>query len=184
MGNLAKRLQSQEFMNEYALVDGVEMSKKYGNQFRIPASVLKQNLQHEYFVELRIDSPRFSMHEEDAVECTCPSCNGEMSKPILRHEIPDSLLAQALPKPPSRGWGEDFWVKIVEREDSHFVGRVDNDLCETKLHGIKLNDEICFHENHVLAVHGMHRLDIIQHMSVEEIKALADWIRLNQAEDQ
>lgn len=174
--SLSDRLQEQQFGNEYALVNGVEMNRLHGSQFKIPAPVLKRHLKSEFFVELRIDSPRFSMHEEDAGQCECPSCKGEFSKPVLRHEMPLSLFNQPVEKPPARGWGEDFWVQISECDGQYFAGRVDNDLCEAKLHGIELNDQIFFHADHVLAVHGSHRLEIVSCMNVEEVKELATWL--------
>ena len=58
---------------------------------------------------------------------------------------------------PSRGWGEDFWVKVSERCGDHFRGVVDNPLVEARLHGLNQKDEIIFHEDHILAVHDIHR---------------------------
>lgn len=77
------------------------------------------------FVELRIDSPRFSVHEDVVEKCSCPSCNGELTKPILRHDHPASLMPLPKQNVPSRGWGEDFWVHVSERCGDHFRGVVD-----------------------------------------------------------
>ncbi len=47
--------------------------------------------------------------------------------------------ATLLPLPkqnvPSRGWGEDFWVRVSEREGKFLKGTVDNPLYEARLHG-------------------------------------------------
>lgn len=178
--DLAAKFHGQKFGNEYALVDGVAMHQEFGAQFRIPASVLKRHLKVGFYVELRVDSPRFSMHEDDAARCECPSCQGELSKPILRHEVPQSLFPQQLARPPSRGWGEDFWVQVLETQGHFLAARVDNHLCESKLHGIELNSTLYFHEDHVLAIHGSHRLEMVGSMSVEDIKELAAWLSTEQ----
>ena len=52
--------------------------------------------------------------------------------------------------------GERFWV-IVERAFEEgmtrcFRGRIDNELCCTARHGLRLGDEIEFQPNHVLAI--------------------------------
>ena len=106
----------------------------------VPHPLTKKYLREGFFVELRIDSDRFSAHPDAEEKCTCPHCNGEATKPILGHEHPLSLLKAAeLPIPPvapSRGWGEDFWVRIDERQDDreqagyyqfhrHSIGRKD-----------------------------------------------------------
>lgn len=48
------------------------------------------------------------MREDAPEKFTCPNCNGEATKPILRHERPATLLPLAKQNVPSRGWGEDF----------------------------------------------------------------------------
>ena len=99
--------------------------------FQIPPQVIKRHVRPDQFVELRIDSPRFSVHEDALEKCSCPSCNGELTKPILRHDNPASLVPLPKRYVPSRGWGEDFWVKVSERCGDHFRGVVDNALAET-----------------------------------------------------
>lgn len=167
---------NQEFGNGYQLVDGVVMREEHGDKFQIPPPVIKRQVTVGQFVELRIDSPRFSMHDEDAAECPCPSCNGDMSSPILCHEAPASLVEVPDRDIPSRGWGEDFWVQIVERQEGYFKARVDNDLCEARLHGVEHEKVIAFHEDHILAVHGIHRKEIVLGMDASELKELAQWL--------
>src|SRR5437868_4797586 len=93
--------------------------------FLIPHPVLKKHVGVGHFVELRIDSLRFSMHEDAPEKCVCPTCNGEVTKPILRHEHPATLLLLPKQNVPSRGWGEDFWVQVTERDGKFFKGIVD-----------------------------------------------------------
>ena len=121
----------QRLANGYELVDGVAMHAENGKRFQIPHPVLKKHIDIGQFVELRIDSPRFSVHEVAPEKCTCPTCNGEITKPILSHEHPATLLPLPTQNVPSRGWGEDFWVRVIEREDDFFKGIVDNPLYET-----------------------------------------------------
>lgn len=173
---LEQQFDSQQFANGYELVNGVAMHTKSPDHFHIPPDVIKRHVRPGQFVELRIDSPRFSVHEDAPEKCNCPSCNGEMTKPVLRHENPASLVP--LPKQivPSRGWGEDFWVQIMDRSGSLFRGIVDNPLVEARLHGLKQGDEIIFHENHILAVHDIHRQELVVGMDVTDLKELARWV--------
>ncbi|MEM1224052.1 MAG: hypothetical protein AAGJ40_00035 [Planctomycetota bacterium] len=104
-----------------------------------------------------------------------------MTKPILRHEHPASLLPLPTQVVPSRGWGEDFWVKIEERSGSFFRGHVDNPLVEARLHGLNQDEEIIFHEDHIIAVHDIHRTELMVGMDVADLKELAQWVgRLRQ----
>src|SRR5687767_5494113 len=104
-GNLRQQLDNQRLANGYELVDGVALHAENGERFQIPHPVLKKHVGIGHFVEVRIDSPRFSIHEDALEKCTCPTCNGEMTKPILRHEHPASLLPLSKQNVPSRGWG-------------------------------------------------------------------------------
>lgn len=135
--DLQQRLERQQFANGYALVNGVEMHAEYGDRFQIPHDVLKKHVRAGYFIELRIDSPRFSVHEDAPVKCTCPTCNGEATKPILRHDHPETLVKLPEQRVPSRGWGEDFWARVAEREGEYFAAVVDNPLYEARLHGLR-----------------------------------------------
>ena len=45
---------------------------------------------------------------------------------------------------PSRGWGEDFWAQVTEREGELFKAVVDNPLYEARLHGLHQGGEIVF----------------------------------------
>ena len=188
MKTLSQQLDEQAFGNDYTLIDGVRMRNEHGRQFQIPPPVIKRHVVGGQFVEVRIDSPRFSMHDEDAIHCACPNCDGELAKPILRHQHPVSLLdepsAQAMRKQrlPSRGWGEDFWVQVERREGEVLAARVDSFLCESRLHGISYQSTILLREEHILAVHDVHRLQLVGGMSAEDLKELAQWLRENSLE--
>ena len=175
--NLQQQFDDQRLSNGYELVNGVAMHAENPENFHIPPNVIKRHVTQGQFVELRIDSARFSVHEDAPEKCNCPSCNGEMTKPILRHEQPASLLPLPKQAIPSRGWGEDFWVKVTERSGSYFRGVVDNPLVEARLHGLKQGDEIVFHEDHILAVHDIHRQELVRGMDVADLKELAQWVR-------
>lgn len=176
MTDLRQRLASQHFLNGYQLVNGVEMRRENPGHFQIPPDVIKRQVVPGQFVELRIDSPRFSVHDNVAEQCKCPTCDGTLSKPILRHTHPASLNPLPAQTVPSRGWGEDFWVQVTERDDEFFVGLVDNPLVETRLHGVRLGDEIALHQDHILAVHDLHRRELVSGMNVSDLKELAQWL--------
>lgn len=151
--------------------------------FHIPPKVIKRHVRTGQFVELRIDSPRFSVHEDAPNKCSCPSCNGELTKPILKHIHPASLVPLPRQNVPSRGWGEDFWVQVTRRSNRFFCGIVDNPLAESRLHGLNQGDEIIFHEDLILAVHDVHRHELVAGMDVADLKELAHWVgRLRQQE--
>ena len=166
----------QSFANGYQLVNGVEMHRENGDNFRIPPEVIKRNVNSGQFVELRIDSPRFSVHDDSLEKCSCPSCDGEMTKPILRHENPASLVPLPDQNVPSRGWGEDFWVRVTDRDGEFLKAVVDNDLAESRLHEIKLGDEIVIHEDHILALHPTARPQLLLSMDADDLKELAEWL--------
>ena len=176
MTALSQQFDSQHFTNEYQLVNGVAMHAENPENFHVPPDVIKRHVQPGQFVELRIDSPRFSVHEDAAEKCSCPSCNGELTKPILKHDHPASLVPLPKQAVPSRGWGEDFWVRVEERSGEFFRGVVDNPLVEARLHGLNQGDEIVFHEDHILAVHDIHRQEIVAAMEVADLKELAQWV--------
>jgi hypothetical protein len=77
MNWLERQFDSQQFTNEYQLVNGVAMHAENPENFHVPPDVIKRHVRPGQFVELRIDSPRFSVHEDAAEKCSCPSCNGE-----------------------------------------------------------------------------------------------------------
>lgn len=174
--SLADQLQQQRFTNEYQLVNGVVMHDENPEHFLIPPAVIKRHVRAGQFVELRIDSPRFSVHEDAPERCACPTCNGELTKPILRHDNPATLIPLPQQAVPSRGWGEDFWVLVATRSGDHFAGAVDNPLVETRLHGLQQGDEIAFHADHILAVHDVHRQELVEGMEVADLKELAQWL--------
>src|SRR5262245_13027060 len=174
--SLRQQFEEQSFANDYALVNGVALHAEHGERFQIPHEVLKRHVGVGHFVELRIDSPRFSVHENATEKCTCPSCRGEMTKPILRHEHPATLLPLPKQQVPSRGWGEDFWVRVTMRDGLFLKGIVDNSLVESRLHSLHLGDEILFLEDHILAVHSIHRQELVLDMDAAELKELARWL--------
>jgi len=176
MNLLQRQFDSQQFANEYQLVNGVAMHAENPDNFQIPPQVIKRHVSPGQFVELRIDSPRFSVHEDAAAKCTCPSCNGELTKPILRHDHPSSLMPLPKQNILSRGWGEDFWVKVSERCGDHFRGIVDNPLAEARLHGLNQGTEIIFHEDHILAVHNVHRPELVAGMDEADLIELTQWL--------
>lgn len=176
MPALPQQFDAQRFANDYQLVNGIAMHEQNPAHFHIPPDVIKRHVRPSQFVELRIDSPRFSTHENPPAQCACPSCHGEMSKPILRHEHPASLVQLPRQSVPSRGWGEDFWVRITERESCYFRGVVDNPLVETRLHGLQLGSDILFHADHILAVHDIHRQELVLGMGPADLKELAQWL--------
>ena len=173
---LEQQFARQHFPNGYQLVNGVEMHAENPDNFQIPHPVLKKHVGVGHFVELRIDSPRFSVHDDAVEKCYCPTCNGEATKPILSHDHPASLVPLPNQDVPSRGWGEDFWVRITEREGQFIKGVVDNPLYEARLHGLHQGDSVFFHEDHILAVHGSHREEIVLGMDAADLKTLAQWL--------
>lgn len=136
--SLEQQFDEQRFPNGDKLVNGVEMHAENPDNFKIPHPVLKKHVAVDHFVELRIDSPRFSVHQDAVEKFYCPTCNGEATNPILGQEDPASLLPLPRQDVPSRGWGEKFWVQVTGRDGEFFVGRVDNPLYEARLHGLEL----------------------------------------------
>ena len=161
--------QLTELHNGYEFVNGVEMHAELAARFQVPHPAMKKNVGVGHFVELRIDSPRFSVHEDAPEHCECVHCKEPMTKPVLCHEEPGSLINIPKQPVPSRGWGEQFWVQITARHGQLFQGRIDNTLYESRLHGLNEGDEITFHEDHILAVHGSHSQEIWLSMNEEEL---------------
>lgn len=181
---LQQQFDDQQFSNGYELVNGVTMHRENPDHFQIPPDVIKRNVRLGHFVEVRLDSPRFSVHDDAVEKCTCAVCHGEMSKPILRHNHPTTLLPLPPQNVPSRGWGEDFWVRIVEREGHLLRGVIDNRLFESRLHGLNLGNEILFHEDHMLAVHDIHRPELVAEMDLPDLKELSQWLADNNGSQQ
>ena len=176
MPTLQQQFNQQQFSNGYELVNGVAMHTENGDRFQIPPEVIKRHVSVGQLVALRIDSPRFSTHEDAPEKCTCPSCNGELTKPILKHEQPASLITLSKQNVPSRGWGEDFWARVTDRDGELFKAVVDNSLYETRLHGLHQGGEIVFHQDHILHVHDSHRQELVHAMDVADLKELAQWL--------
>ena len=174
---MERKFAQQQLLNGYQLVDGVAMHAENGEHFQIPPAVIKRHIGPAQYVELRVDSPRFSVHDGASEQCACPSCNGAMTKPVLRHTHPASLVPLPRQTVPSRGWGEDFWVRITERSGDLLEGIVDNPLVESRLHGLNLGDRLFFREDHILAVHAIHRQEIVAGMNSDELRLLAAFLR-------
>lgn len=173
---LDQQFATQRFANDYQLVDGESMHAQNPEHFHIPPDVIKRNIRPGQFVELRIDSPRFSVHADAPDKCTCPACDGDLTKPILRHEHPASLLPLPDQQVPSRGWGEDFWVRVQQRVGCLYSGTVDNPLVEARLHGLNQGDELVFHATHILAVHAVHRQELVASMDENDLVEFARWL--------
>ena len=99
-----------------------------------------------------------------------------MSKPIFRHLHPASIVSVPPQEVPARGWGEDFWVRVEEKMGEYFKGIVDNPLVESRLHEVQQHDAIFFCERHVLAIHDIHRRELVQGMNPEDVKEFATWL--------
>jgi hypothetical protein len=177
LDTLPRLFAQQKFANEYCLVNGVAMNQLHGDRFQIPPMVIKKHIQVGQFVELRLDSPRFAHQQELLEKCVCPSCQGELTKPVLKHAHPETLVPDSNEEVASRGWGEDFWVKVTERSGLLLKGTVDNHLFESRLHGLEFGDELVFHESNILAIHGIHRQQLILSMDDADLEELAIWLR-------
>jgi hypothetical protein len=174
--DLERQLELQQFPNGYALVNGVAMHAQNGEKFQIPPEVVKRHIRPGMFVELRIVSSRFSSHLDAPEECKCPSCNGDLSQPVLRHDHPSTLVPVPKQTVPSRGWGEDFWIQVTHCAGKCFRGFVDNPLIESRLHGLELGSEIFCHSDHILAVHDVHRQELIKGMGADDLQEFAAWL--------
>jgi len=174
--NLEQEFERQQFSNGYELVDGVKINTEVGDQFQIPHPIFKRNVGVSHFVELRIDSPRFSAHADAPVDCTCPHCNQPATKPILGHEQPASLLKIPRQNVPSRGWGEDFWVRVTARNGDYLAGIIDNPLYESRLHGLDEGDHLLFREHHILSIHRIHNEEILLRMNPADFEEIGRWI--------
>ncbi|MAX38807.1 MAG: hypothetical protein CME33_19800 [Gimesia sp.] len=65
---------------------------------------------------------------------------------------------------------------MEERSGGFFRDAVDNPLVETRLHRLKQSEEIVFHEDHILAVHDIHRQELVSGMDVDDLKELVQWV--------
>jgi hypothetical protein len=173
---LVQQFDRQEFPNGYDLVDGVKKHAEYPETFPIPPDVLKRYLGAGHFVKLRILSPRFTDHPDAPEICTCSCCQGEARLPIWDNEQPASLE----PEPTlsfSRGYGEDFWVRITERSGEFFKGIVDNTLSETPRHALQKGDTISFHEDNILNFHLSQLMEILHTVDDVDTGEMAECLR-------
>jgi hypothetical protein len=67
-------------------------------------------------------------------------------------------------------------MRVSEHSDGYCCGVVDNELVESRLHGIHQGDEIVFSEDHVLAVHDIHRKQLVAGMDADDLKEFAQWL--------
>ncbi len=165
------------FANGYELVDGVQMHAEQGERFQIPHAAMKRHVGAGEFVEVRIDSPRFSIHPDAPLQCECPQCNESTAKPVICHQEPASLIPAPQGSAPARGWGEQFWVRITSRAGEWLTGIVDNSLQESRLHELNRGDPVTLHENHILAVHRSHHNDLLRRMNEVELVAFGRWLQ-------
>lgn len=169
-------LQIEPLPNGYEFVNGVEMHAQQGERFQIVNPWFKKYLAADDFVELRVDSDRFSAHPDAPAECTCELCNEPAAKPILCHEHPASLVEVPRQAVPSRGWGEQFWVRVTVCRGELIRGVVDNPLYETRLHGLSEGDELTFHEDHILSVHAVHNREMLLRMDDQDFFEFGVWL--------
>jgi len=181
MPAMSKPLELQQLPNGYELINGVESNALNGERFEISSPWFRHRVAPGQYVEVRIDSNRFSAHEdahEDATEdCRCDFCDGSTDNPVLCHEQPASLVRIGRHAIPSRGWGEQFWVKVTARQDGRLSGVVDNTLYETYLHGLEFGDPIVFEEDHILTVHPSHDRDLLNNMDAADRADHLKWVR-------
>lgn len=169
-------LQLASFPNGYDFVNGVEMHAGHGDRFQIVNPWFKKYLDSGDFVELRIDSTRFWTHEDAPAECECELCDEPATKPILCHDHPAALVPLPRQDVPSRGWGEQFWVRISDRQHDLLCGVIDNPLYESRLHGLSQCDEVTFHEDHILSVHAVHHREMLLRMDDDDFVAFGAWL--------
>lgn len=174
--SILDQFHQQTFANGYEFIDGVAMHEANGDSFHIPPDVMKKYVGESHFVELRLDSPRFSAHPDAPEKCECSTCNGETSKPVLSHDHPQSLVELPRQDVPSRGWGEDFWVRVTDRDGDILLGTVDNHLHESRLHEIQFGQTVAFHVRQILAIHPSHRQEMVMGMDEADIRKLVDWL--------
>ena len=65
---------------------------------------------------------------------------------------------------------------MTDRREQFFAGVVDNPLYEARLHELELGNQIVFHEDHVLAVHGSHREELVLAMAPGDLRAFIEWL--------
>ena len=176
MEKLKTLFQHQFLANGYELIDGVQMHELFGDRFQIPNWWFRKYVAIGHFVELRVDSSRFGVPNPSSTESR-PHVGNELSKPILCHDEPSTLEPTPRRLVPSRGWGEQFWVQITERDGRYLRGVVDNPLYESRLHGLFEGDSLLFTENHILAIHTVHNRKIMNSMAFSYFVDFMIWLR-------
>ena len=162
---LEQHFHDQHLANGYALVNGVRAARPVRRPLRDRQSVVSQarrrratsskcaSTRHAS-LPILMPRPTVSVHTAKSrrPNRSCATSNRPSLRPISPQPVP------------SRGWGEQFWVKIVEREGQYLAGEIDNPLYEARLHGLNLGDTIYFHEDHILIVHSSHGREIVSRM--------------------
>jgi len=92
MHAMSKPLELQELPNDYQLINGVACNALYGERFEISSPWFRNSVVSGQFVEVRIDSNRFSRHEDATEDCRCDFCDARTDNPVLCHEQPASLV--------------------------------------------------------------------------------------------
>lgn len=72
---------SEEFVTVLASKQHVRIERLVSTGNASPKGYWYDQKAHEWF----------SVHEETAEKCSCISCNGELTKPILKHDHPASI---------------------------------------------------------------------------------------------
>jgi hypothetical protein len=67
-------------------------------------------------------------------------------------------------------------VQVIKREGNAFLGTIDNSLAEARLHGLSLGHQIVFHADNILAVHDVHRQELILAMNEADLKEMTLWL--------
>ncbi len=89
---MSKPLALQELPNGYQLINGVTGHALYGERFEISNPWFRNSVVSGQFVEVRIDSDRFSGHEDATEDRRCDFCDARTDNPVLCHEPPASLV--------------------------------------------------------------------------------------------
>ena len=53
---------------------------------------------------------------------------------------------------------------------------MDSPLGEARLHDLNQGDEIIFHDDHILAVHDVHKQELVSGMDETDLRELTNWL--------
>ena len=113
MNHLQQQFDDQQFTNEYQLVNGVTINAENPENFHIPPEVIKRHVSPDQFVELRIDSPRFSVHADAAEKLRKASEILSQAKPGWKLRVLDALRPREIQ--------ERMWQKVKGTSSSKYV---------------------------------------------------------------